>query len=106
MLRRSFVLLAATLALAGCGGAPFGGGPTRLSLGGQPSTAVPAGRGVAILAPLSGPNAERGQALVRAAKLALSEPGSPALDVRDTGGTPAGAAAAASAAIGAGAGMI
>ena len=64
------------------------------------------GQRVAILAPLSGPNAERGQALVNAAQLALSEPGSPPLDVRDTGGTPDGAAAAAAQAIAAGAGLI
>jgi outer membrane PBP1 activator LpoA protein len=56
--------------------------------------------------PLSGPNADRGQALVHAAQLALDQPGSPPLDVRDTGGTPQGAAAAASAAIAAGAGII
>jgi hypothetical protein len=97
------------LALAGCGGARSGrGGYGPIALGGPGSlsTPAPAGRGVAILAPLTGPNAERGQALVKAAQLALSEPGSPPLDVRDTGGTPAGAAAAAQAAIGAGAGIL
>jgi branched-chain amino acid transport system substrate-binding protein len=108
--RRSFVLLAAMLALAGCGGAQPGGtrlAPSALAPQGTGlSTTAPAGRGVAILAPLSGPNAERGQALVKAAQLALSEPGSPALDVRDTTGTPAGAAAAAQAAIAAGAAML
>ncbi len=71
------------------------------------STAVPAGRGIAMLAPLTGPNAERGDALVKAAQLALSlHPGAPALDVHDTGGTPEGAAQAAQAAIAAGAGII
>ena len=45
------------------------------------STAVPAGRGVALLAPLSGPNAERGQALVSAAQVALAVPDSPKLEV-------------------------
>jgi hypothetical protein len=77
-----------------------------MSYGGPLSTAVPAGRGVAILAPLSGPNAERGQALVRAAQVALAVPDSPKLDVHDTGGTAEGAAAAAQAAIAAGAGII
>ena len=66
----------------------------------------PAGRGIALLAPLTGPNAERGQALVNAAQLALAQQGGPALDVRDTAGTPQGAAAAASAALAAGAGLI
>ena len=74
---------------------------------GQPKfPAGPSGRGVALLAPLTGPNAERGQALVNAAKLALADPGGPPLDVRDTAGTPEGAAAAASAALAAGAGLI
>ncbi len=45
--------------------------PSILTPGGLPlSTAVPPGHGVAILAPLSGPNAERGDALVKAAQLA------------------------------------
>ena len=71
-----------------------------------PSPAAPAGHGIALLAPLTGPNAALGPALVNAAQLALASPGSPALDVRDTGGTPDGAAAAASAALAAGAGLI
>jgi branched-chain amino acid transport system substrate-binding protein len=111
MVRRTFVLLAVTLALQACVAAPGQRQPAgsvlgRAGAGVQASTAVPAGHGVAILAPLTGPNAERGQALVRAAQLALAEPGSPTLDVRDTAGTAAGAAAAAQAAIGAGAGLI
>ncbi len=65
--------------------------------------AAAAGRRVAILAPTTGPNAERGDALVKAAQLAMVD--SP-LDVRDTGGTAAGAAAAAAAAIAAGAGVL
>ncbi len=100
MVRRAFFLLAA-LALAGCA-EPLGG--PRLGL--TPSTGVafpgggggPAGR-VALLAPLTGANAELGQALQQAAQLALAAPGAPALDVRDTAGTPAGAAAAAQAAV-------
>ena len=61
---------------------------------------------VAILAPLTGPNTERGQSLVQAAQLALAAPGSPTLIVKDTGGTPEGAAAAATQAIAAGAVLL
>jgi branched-chain amino acid transport system substrate-binding protein len=107
MFRRAFALLAGTLALAACGVSPE---PAPRAVGRpaaeRPSTAVPAGRAVALLAPLSGPNAERGRALANAAQLALSAPGSPRLDVRDTGGTPQGAASAAEAAIAGGAGLI
>ncbi len=67
---------------------------------------APAGTGVALLVPLTGPNAGLGQSLVNAAKLALAAPGSPVLEVRDTQGTPQGAADAAGAAIAAGAGII
>jgi branched-chain amino acid transport system substrate-binding protein len=109
------MLLAASVALAGCSaeggfGGPAGQGGPALSLepgaGPSPGPGAPSGKGVALLAPLSGPNAALGPVLEAAAKLALSVPGSPALDVRDTGGTPEGAAAAAQAAIGAGAGLI
>ncbi len=112
MARRTCSLLGAftALLLAGCatGQGQYYGGD------GAPSTLYPGGlvpgetatvggaSAVAILAPLTGPNAERGATLVRAAQLALAAPGSPSLDVRDTGGTPAGAASAARAAIGAG----
>jgi hypothetical protein len=73
----------------------------------MPQVVTPgSGRGVAMLAPLSGDNAGRGQALVKAAQLALGDPPAVPLDVKDTGGNPAGAAAAAQAAITAGAGMI
>ena len=61
---------------------------------------------MALLAPLTGANADRGQALEQAAQLALAAPGSPALDVRDTGGTPAGAAAAVQAALAGGDALI
>jgi branched-chain amino acid transport system substrate-binding protein len=56
--------------------------------------------------PLSGARADIGQAMLHAAQLAFE--GSPAssLDVKDTGGTPDGAAAAARSAIGDGAGLI
>ncbi len=108
------MLLAASVALAGCstetgyGGSGGQAGPA-MSLApgaGGPSARPPNGRGVALLAPLSGPNAALGPVLEAAARLALSVPGSPPLDVHDTLGTPAGAAAAATAAIGAGAGLL
>ncbi len=61
---------------------------------------------VALLLPLSGNLAPVGQILENAAKLAFPPGTQPALDVRDTGGTAAGAAAAAQAAIAAGDGII
>ncbi len=64
------------------------------------------GRDVAILLPLTGPNADVGQSMLRAAKLVLDAPDGPRLIAKDTGGTPAGAATAAREAIGAGAGLI
>jgi ABC-type branched-subunit amino acid transport system substrate-binding protein len=64
------------------------------------------GRHVAILLPLTGPNAEVGQAMLRAAQLSLEQPGSPVLDARDTAGTPEGAAEAAKLALAGGAGLI
>ncbi|HEY8290336.1 MAG TPA: penicillin-binding protein activator [Acetobacteraceae bacterium] len=113
MLRRAFVLLLGTLALAGCGGAYTGGYGNAYQSGGYGSSPVGlgphqqgggsgAGQQVALLLPLSGPRADIGQSMRQAAELALSEPGSPTLDVRDTGGTPQGATTAAQAAIAAG----
>jgi branched-chain amino acid transport system substrate-binding protein len=104
------VLLLGTLALAGCAGgyapAGYGGGPVPLG-GGQPGApGAPAGRRVALLVPLTGARADIGQALQHGAQLALDQPGAPPLDVKDTGGTPDGAAAAAKAAIADGAGLI
>ena len=61
---------------------------------------------VAILLPLTGRLAEIGKPMLRAAQLALSVPGSPALDVKDTQGTPDGAALAAGQAIEGGARLI
>jgi ABC-type branched-subunit amino acid transport system substrate-binding protein len=58
------------------------------------------------LLPLSGRLADIGTPMLRAAQLALSVPGSPVLEVKDTGGTPDGAALAASEAIADGAKMI
>lgn len=114
MLRRAFVLLLGTVALAGCGGGygyggyGYGGAPVSLSGGpaAAPTGAGPAGQRVAILLPLSGARADLGQGLLKAAQLALDAPGAPPLDVKDTGGTPDGAAAAARSAISDGAGLI
>jgi hypothetical protein len=77
-------------------------GPVALN---RPPAAPPSGppQAVAVLlplsGPLSGPNGERGQAMLKAAQLAFAQPGAPALDVRDTGGTATGATTAANAAI-------
>jgi hypothetical protein len=64
---------------------------------------------IALLVPLTGANpalVTAGQALQNAAKLAFTDNSLPDLDIRDTTGTPAGAAAAAQAAIAAGDGII
>ena len=118
MYRRTFFSALSLVALAACGDTQQSYAPTTptRSVFAQPglpakptprlSTSVPAGSRVALLAPLSGANAERGQALAQAAKLALAVPGSPPLDILDTTSTPAGAAAAAAQAIAGGAGLI
>ncbi len=113
-------LTLAALALTGCvaagpgqfaGRAPVQTRPgAAVAIGANPTpdlaVATPSGQRVALLAPLTGPNAERGTALVQAAKLALEVPGAPALDVLDTQGTSDGAAAAARTALANGAGLI
>ena len=74
-----------------------------------PTTAAAAGPAkVALLVPLSGANAELGQALLDAAQLALFESGGDRLILvpRDTGGNAAGAAGAARAVVGDGARLI
>lgn len=78
---------------------------------GPPSPPAAAAAGpakVALLVPLSGANAELGQALLDAAQLALFESGGDRLILvpRDTGGNAAGAAGAARAVIGDGARLI
>ncbi len=107
--------LALSLALAGCAGQspqPNGYNNNLPSFQGNlPSTQPAPGSGkasgpVALLVPLTGDSASVGQTLVNAAKLAFSGSGAPALDIRDTGGTQAGATAAAQAAIAAGDGLI
>jgi ABC-type branched-subunit amino acid transport system substrate-binding protein len=111
-LRPAWIVLS-TLALAGCAGQGPGqlfGAPQPLGGAAQPARPGPSigktAGNVALLVPLTGPLAPYGQALENAAKLAFPEGSSPSLDVRDTGGTPQGAAAAAQAAIAAGDGII
>lgn len=117
---RALALLLGTLALGACAVAEpgyyppqsYGGGvvtpaplataPTRLTPGRPPATLSR----IAILLPLSGANADRGQGLLNAARLAFNVPGAPTLDVKDTAGTPDGAAQAAQQAIQAGDGLI
>jgi hypothetical protein len=77
-----------------------------MPLGGAGPGGGAGGQRVAILLPLSGPRADLGQAMLHGAQLALDGPGAPALDAKDTGGTPQGAAAAAQQAIAEGAGLI
>ena len=113
-LSRTFTLLAALAGLAACvadPGAVGYGRPAPLVLAPQlprpgPPTPAGAGRRVALLLPLTGANAELGQAMLKAAQLVLDQPGAPPLDPRDTGGTPEGAAMAARAALDGGAGII
>ena len=112
-----FITLAVA-ALAGCGSpmvpAPlsrpqppyygYGWFPPPVAHGGPPPPG-PAASGpqkVAVLVPLSGANAELGQALLDAVQLALFETGEERLTLvpRDTGGSAAGAASAARAVVG------
>ncbi len=113
-------VLSVSLALAGCG-QPYpesqnfntGQAVPNQTLPPPPSNTTPtpgvtgkAGGPVALLVPLTGDLAPVGQALQNAAKLAFPADSSTPLDIRDTQGTPAGAAAAAQAAIAAGDGLI
>lgn len=114
MRRRAFVLLLGPGLLAGCttgigGGyyAPTGTSGVPIGLGQpMPPNETASGGPVAILLPLTGSLSNVGQPMLKAAQLALSEPGSPPLLARDTGGNPQGAAAAAQSAIAAGARLI
>lgn len=113
---RSCLLFGGTLALAGCAGQVFQpqlnpGVPRALTPQAVPPAVAPGGYGktsgnILLLLPLTGPLAAAGQALENAAKLAVPPGASPALDIRDTGGTPAGAVSAAQAGIAAGDGII
>jgi branched-chain amino acid transport system substrate-binding protein len=99
---RSLGCVAGLLAVSAC---TYGGPPaTQPLLSAAPlGVAPPAGPPhVALLLPLTGPMAGAGLPMLQAAQLAMSLPGSPVLDVRDTGGDPQRAAAAAQAAIQAG----
>jgi branched-chain amino acid transport system substrate-binding protein len=97
------MLLLCTLSLAGCAAQsemyPPGYGKAPQPPPGPPK---PANGPVAILLPLTGPNAELANSMLNAARLALDTPGAPKLDVHDTAGTTAGAATAAQQAIAAG----
>ena len=111
---RSILVLPATLALAGCAGQVFNpllssGVPQALIPSSTPQAAGGYGKtsgNILVLLPLSGPLAPVGAALENAVKLAAPAGSSPALDIRDTGGTVAGAEAAAQAGIAAGDGII
>jgi ABC-type branched-subunit amino acid transport system substrate-binding protein len=72
-----------------------------------PPVQAPQGpRHLALLLPLTGPNASVALAMQQAAQLAAAAPGSPPLDIQDTGGDPQRAAAAAQKAVAAGDAMI
>jgi len=105
---RAFTLLVAAAGLAACVADTGSGGYGRpASSGFGTSSSVPsAARPIAILLPLTGANAEVGQAMLRAAQLSLDQPGAPTLHARDTGGTPAGAAEAARLSLAAGDGLL
>jgi branched-chain amino acid transport system substrate-binding protein len=96
-------------ALAACHGPMMGPGhmgSAVMTFGNSTPQPAPSGRGVALLAPLTGPDAPIGPALVNAARLGLGTGTMPPLAVFDTGSTAAGAAAAAQQAIAQGAGLI
>jgi branched-chain amino acid transport system substrate-binding protein len=94
--------LSACLCLAACGQAYSPSAPPGPSTVALPPATVQGPRAIALLLPLSGPNAAVAQAMQLAAQLAATSPGAPPLDIRDTGGDPARAADAARAAIAAG----
>lgn len=109
-LGRDLLLLGALLCLGGCN-APLMGprhmGTEVMTFGASPPPRpAPAGRTVALLAPLTGADADLGPALVNAAKLGLGTGTVPPLAVYDTGSTPAGAALAARQAVAGGVGLI
>jgi ABC-type branched-subunit amino acid transport system substrate-binding protein len=93
--------LVACLLLAACGEAYPPGAPPPVTLA-LPTSKVQGPPAIALLLPLTGPNQAIALAMQQAAQLAASSPGSPPLDIRDTGGDPAHAADAARAAIAAG----
>ena len=120
MRRRALAFLLGSLGLSACVSAPPSavnaymtpggrGRPAQLNPqagAGQTPAGTPSGRPIAVLLPLTGPMADRGQAMLKAAQLAMDAPGAPPLDVRDTTGTADGALIAAQGAITAGDGII
>ena len=106
MVRAVSFLLASTL-LAGCVQDPSA--PTGRAAPVAGTAAFPAPTAtdhkIAVLLPLTGPNAALGHDLLRAVQLALGTDG-PQPDVQDTGGTPTGATLAAQAAVRAGDAVI
>jgi len=105
MRRRPLGFLACLL-LSACGQAYGPGGPPGPTTVALPPAKVQGPRAVALLLPLTGPNAAVALAMQQAAQLAASTPDSPPLDIRDTGGDPARAASAAHDAITAGDALI
>jgi ABC-type branched-subunit amino acid transport system substrate-binding protein len=105
MLRPAWVVLGSALLLSACGTAMVPPPGPSLTVA-PPAQASQGPRHLALLLPLSGPNAAVAQAMQLAAQLAAAAPGSPPLDVQDTGGDPQRAAAAAQQAIAAGDLMI
>ena len=103
MRQRALFLLIFALTCSGCDlqtSGRYGGlyqsganGPTPLGPNGQATQTV------AILLPMTGSHSNLGQVLLQAAQLAMGTEAAPALDVLDTGGTPAGAAKATQAAV-------
>ncbi len=66
----------------------MGGPATTLPVAPPLALTPPGPPRVALLLPLSGPRADLGAAMLKAAQMAVSVPGSPALDVKDTAGDP------------------
>jgi ABC-type branched-subunit amino acid transport system substrate-binding protein len=95
--RRSWLGLTALLLLSAC--TDFGGGATPPVPTVQAPAFPPGPPRVALLLPLTGPQAGIGDSMLKAARLAMAVPGGPVLDVQDTGGDAARAQAAAQRAI-------
>jgi branched-chain amino acid transport system substrate-binding protein len=101
MRRRSWGALALAAGLGACTEAPLPANtgavtPPPVAVAPPPAPVVPAApKRIALLLPLSGTNAGLASAMLRAVQLALGAPGAPLLDLQDTGGDPARAAAAA-----------
>jgi ABC-type branched-subunit amino acid transport system substrate-binding protein len=106
MHRPAWVVLGSALLLAACGSVYQGAPPTPVVTVAPPLQAPQGPRHLALLLPLSGPNAAVAQAMQLAAQLAASAPGAPPLDVQDTGGDPRRAMIAAQKAIASGDAMI